>query len=202
MFISRNRLKNIERHLQDLEDKQFEQGELIEFLTKYDKDAIVAETEYQKLQSKNYWEYASAYGNPHICIKYVSDKKLRTISTGLCSSMKISNVEKVDDDIYILHFEDVDTREDWRCKDKFIQLDKTSNKIMDITDIKARYENQEKVSENLKESAQALGEAFKGIFGSCTKNECKCKKSSADKTKKQETAPKTKSRKNTKKEEK
>lgn len=194
MFISRNRLKNIERHLQDLEDKQFEQGELIEFLVEHNKDDIITSSEFVK---------GTLYPSRTLFIKYIGNNcSMCKIETNLDNTMEIKGIEKVEDDVYVLYLVDTDTREEWRCKDKFLQLDKTTNVIMDITEIKARYENQEKVSVNLKESAQALGEAFKGIFGSCTKNECKCKKSSADKTKKQETAPKIKSRKNTKKEEK
>lgn len=192
MFISRERLKNIERHLQDLEDKQFEQGELINFLVEHNKDDIITSSEFVK---------GTLYPSRTLFIKYIGNNcSMCKIETNLDNTMEIKGIEKVEDDVYILHLVDTDTREEWRCKDKFLQLDKTTNVIMDITKIKARYENQEKVSANLKESAQALGEAFKGIFGSCTKNECK--KSSTDKTKKQETAPKSKSRKNTNKEEK
>ena len=194
MFISKERLRNIERHLQDLEDKQFEQGELIEFLIEHNKDDIVASTEFVK---------GEIFPSRRLFIKYInSNSKLCKLSTSLNTSMEIKHTERVNDDIFILHFEDTDIIEELKCSDKFFQLDKSKEEIIDITDIKARYENQEKVSENLKQSAQALGEAVKDLFGGCKKGECKCKKPNADKTEKQETAPKTRGRKKTNKEEK
>lgn len=201
MFIKQQVLDAINEKLNKLEVEQEKLNDTIHFLLKYNKDDIIANTIVCNVDEVDY-SY-SDFMYEHLSIKYISSYgTLQKIPTTLRRTMAIKDIEKVSDDICVLHFQDTNKDEDWKCPDTFLQLNKRKNEIMDITEIKARYENQEKVSENLKDSAQALGEAFKGIFGSCTKNECKCKKSSADKTKKQETAPKTKSRKNTKKEEK
>lgn len=202
MFVKKQEFDKLNAKLDKLEKNQEHLQDTLEFLCHHDRDDIIADTR-AYVDDAEYWYQNGVFDT--LKLSYINSKGLLQFTkTHLKPFMRLKSVEKVDGDdaIYVLHLKDTTTDNEFNCGDKFIQLNKVTNEIIDITKIKSRYENQEKVSANLKESAQALGEAFKGIFGSCTKNECKCKKSSADKTKKQETAPKTKSRKNTKKEEK
>lgn len=200
MFVKKQEFDKLNAKVDELTTRQNQLEDTVAFLSNHDRDEIVVNT-INYNDDCHYLYQTGIYSN--LKILYINKMGLlKSICTHLKRYMKLESVESIDDNICILHLKDTTTDMQYNCGDKFIQLDKLENEIIDITDIKARYENQEKVSANLKESAQALGEAFKGIFGSCTKNECKCKKSSADKTKKQETAPETKSRKNTKKEEK
>lgn len=68
-------------------------------------------------------------------------------------------------------------------KTKYYKLDKSQEMLFEITDLKEKFENQEKVSENLKQSAEAFGNSLKDIFESfksndnkkCDKEDCKCK---------------------------
>ena len=67
-------------------------------------------------------------------------------------------------------------------KTKYYKLDKSQEMLFEITDVKEKFENQEKVSENLKQSAKVLGNSLKDIMDKfittkkekCKKENCKC----------------------------
>lgn len=170
MFIKKEELNEIREKLgtynnrfAEIEKENKKLKGTIKFLCKHNRDEIVAEIE--TLEVKGF------YYDSFIVIKYINEEsELCKIQTDLNLYMQIKNIENISKYIYVLHFADI--RDDEECKeceeekqkDKFLQLDTFSNEITDITDIKARYENQEKVSAHLKESAQALSEVVKDFF--------------------------------------
>lgn len=161
MFIKKEELNEIKFKLRKLEEEQEKLQDTIKFLGQHNRDEIVANTKsfddcerifFYDTFEKGKIEYIDNFG----------EYQIQAIQ--LRKSMKIEDIEKVDNDIYVLHFKDTTKDESFKCDDKFLQLNKSTNEILDITDIKARYENQEKVSAHLKESTQALSEVVKDFF--------------------------------------
>lgn len=170
----------------------------IDFITKYDKDAIRVMSDYET----HYIPFLGQYSDleSYLCAEYIKNGELYKTKIKTPYYVKnedISIFEKIDYDTYIIKCKAYKNKE---LLDKYFQLTKSSGELIDITEIKQRYENQEKVSENLKSSAESLGNVIKDLFVGATAKNCKKgAKTSAEKCKKCGESAKTTKKTTTKK---
>lgn len=147
-----------------------EQERIIEFFLKYGKDGI-------SIEAKSVF-----WGDCTAIVSYIYDGKLYSIQLDGYFKQLLTVIENKQTYITLKYESKTPA---------YIQIDKDRKQFYDITEIKRRYENQEKVSENLKQSAEALGDALSSIFSAPkqktqkkakpsekTKAKCECEKKS------------------------
>ena len=155
MFKIKNEIKTLEERIEKNE-------KLIKFLLANDRDACVINTQWGFFESEDAIEYI--YKGEFCSVK---------IPYGVCGGI-LSTIEN-DKESAIF-------KESNAYKNKYFKLYKDKKIFVEITDLKEKFENQEKVSENLKQSAEVLGNSLKDIMDKfiptkkeeCKKENCKC----------------------------
>lgn len=174
------RVEELEKKFNEKIDKM---QKTIDFITEYDKDAIRFMSDYESHYVSLWSQYPDS--EYYLCAEYIKNGELyktKVKTPYYVENEDISIFEKIDYDTYIIKCK---TYQNKKLVNKYLQLTKSSGEIIDITEIKERFENQEKVSENLKSSAESLGNIFKDLFASEPAKKCKKgAKSSAEKCKK------------------
>lgn len=188
------RKKELLERIEQLEKELKETKEAFDFEITYGKDKFKF---WSSSERRGYgWWYPITERDFYVNVSYLKGSKL--FETKIETPYYVENdsiglLEKIDDDNFVI-----------KCKayvnkvltDKYFQLTKSTGQIIDITEIKAKYENQEKVSEKLKQSAETLGDALSSIFSAPkqktqkkakpsekTKAKCECEKKSCKKGK-------------------
>ncbi|MBQ7798517.1 MAG: hypothetical protein IJ371_05280 [Clostridia bacterium] len=135
MFKIKNKIKELEERVEKNE-------KLIKFLLENDRDACVINTRWGFWESEATIEYI--YKGEFCSVK---------IPYGVCGG-KLSIIENNKESAI---FEEA-------YEKKYFKVYKDKKIFVEITDLKEKFENKEKVSENLKQSAEALGNSLKEIF--------------------------------------
>lgn len=161
------RIKELEEKMESMKKTIEEKLKALEFICKYDKNKIVYHKPKAAEVFRNYYITEYVFNT----IEYLYDGCYHKVICNFAD--EVLDINKINDSQAIIHAKDEKNTE------KFYLLDLAFEHISEITQIKQQYENQQKVAENLKDSAQALCNTvceFEKIFAPIENNTDKPKK--------------------------